>query len=221
MPNLKDFTILEARPLPVILLLDASGSMTGEKIQTMNKAVREMLTSLASEDSGVASIKVGVIRLGADVDWHQKLTTSSIAAKGWQDLEASGKTPLGGAITLLRNTIEDRDLIPSRAYRPTIILVSDGKPTDDWEPPMEALLASERASKATRFAMGIGPDADHAVLEKFIGGNQGQKVFEAHEATSIQKFFQFVTMTVTARTRSSDPDSIVPDSPEDYDDFDY
>ena len=42
--------------------------------------------------------------------------------------------------------------MPSRAYRPTLVLVSDGKPNGEWEGPLRRLLTSERAAKAERFA---------------------------------------------------------------------
>lgn len=216
----EEFTVSEARPLPVILLLDSSGSMEGDKISILNAAVREMLQSFASEDDISAAIHVGVIQFGKAVGWHQPLLPAEDVIDQWRDLAAIGKTPLGQALTLLRDSLEDRNIVSSRAYRPTIVLVSDGKPTDDWGGPMAELLASPRASKAARFAMGIGADADSVVLSQFIDTASGTRVFEAHEASRIQKFFRFVTMSVTARTRSGNPNDIVPADPDDYD-FDY
>jgi uncharacterized protein YegL len=133
-------------------------------------------------------------------------------------MEASGRTPMGEAFDLARTMIEDRDTIPSRAYRPTLVLVSDGVPTDDWRGPLEALLGSERASKATRFAMGI--DADNETLTAFLASDEA-RVFEAHEAREIRKFFRWVTMSVTARSRSANPNSVVMVEPTDLDDFDF
>ena len=216
----EDFTVSEARPLPVILLLDSSGSMEGDKINILNAAVREMLQSFANEDDISAAINVGVIQFGRTVGWHQPLLPVEDVIDQWSDLTASGKTPLGQALTLLRDSIEDRNIVSSRAYRPTIVLVSDGKPTDDWGGPMAELLASPRASKAARFAMGIGADADSVILSQFIDTASGLRVFEAHEAGRIQKFFRFVTMSVTTRTRSGNPNEIIPADPDDYD-FDY
>ncbi len=216
----EEFTVSEARPLPVILLLDSSGSMEGDKISILNAAVREMLQSFAGEDDISASIHVGVIQFGRTVGWHQPLLPVEEVIDEWNDLEASGKTPLGQALTLLQESLDDRSVISSRAYRPTIVLVSDGKPTDDWGGPMAELLASPRASKAARFAMGIGADADSVVLSQFIDTASGSRVFEAHEAGRIQKFFRFVTMSVTTRTRSGNPNEIVPANPDDYD-FEY
>jgi uncharacterized protein YegL len=216
----EEFTVSEARPLPVILLLDSSGSMEGDKINILNAAVREMLQSFASEDDISAAINVGVIQFGRTVGWHQPLLPVEDVIDQWSDLTATGKTPLGQALTLLRDSLEDRNIVSSRAYRPTIVLVSDGKPTDDWGGPMAELLASPRASKAARFAMGIGADADSVILSQFIDTTSGSRVFEAHEAGRIQKFFRFVTMSVTTRTRSGNPNEIIPADPDDYD-FDY
>jgi uncharacterized protein YegL len=216
----EDFTVCEARPLPVILLLDSSGSMEGDKINILNAAVREMLQSFASEDDISAAIHVGVIQFGRTVGWHQPLLPVEDVINQWSDLTASGKTPLGQALTLLQDSLEDRNIVSSRAYRPTIVLVSDGKPTDDWGGPMAELLASPRTSKAARFAMGIGADADSVILSQFIDIASGLRVFEAHEAGRIQKFFRFVTMSVTTRTRSGNPNEIIPADPDDYD-FDY
>ena len=213
----EEFTVSEARPLPVILLLDASGSMAGDKISILNAAVREMLQSFAAEDDIAASIHVGVIQFGGSVSWHQPLLPVEDVMAQWHDLTASGKTPLGEALTLLRESLDDRSMISSRAYRPTIVLVSDGKPTDEWGGPMHELLISPRASKAARFAMGIGEDADSVVLSAFIGSDGSPRVFEAHEAGRIQKFFRFVTMSVTTRSRSGNPNEIVPADPDDYD----
>lgn len=216
----EDFTVSEARPLPVILLLDSSGSMEGDKINVLNAAVLEMLQSFADEDVGTAAIHVGVIQFGKMVGWHQNLQPVDQILDRWEGLTAAGKTPLGAALGLLRESLDDRDLVTSRSYRPTIVLVSDGIPTDDWGGPMAELLGSSRASKAVRFAMGIGEDADLVVLEQFIGKTSGSRVFQAHEARKIQSFFRFVTMSVTTRTRSGSPDQIVPSDPDDYE-FDY
>lgn len=222
--KLKEFTITSARPLPVILMLDTSGSMIGDKIDVLNKAVREMLSDFAEEDSASAEIHVAAITFGRTAQWHLNLTSADELSGKWEDLTAAGKTPLGGAIKLLQDALEDKNTIPSRAYRPTIILVSDGIPTDDWGASIADFINSDRAMKASRFSMGIGDDVDtseNSVLQQFIGNKGGAKVFLAHEASQIQKMFKFVTMTVTTRTRSTNPNSIVPSDPDDFEDFDY
>jgi uncharacterized protein YegL len=80
-------------------------------------------------------------------------------------LVAQGMTPLGGALSLASEMIEDKDCIPSRAYKPVIVLVSDGYPNDEWQGPFARLVNGERSSKATRFAMAIGADSDEFLSE--------------------------------------------------------
>lgn len=220
MSKLKEFTMSSARPLPVIVLADVSGSMSANaKIDALNGAVSEMIATFAEEDDSRAEIHVSVIAFGrSGATLHKPLRPA--ADTQWEPMEASGRTPMGEAFDLARAMIEDRETIPGRAYRPTLVLVSDGVPTDDWRGPLEALLGSERASKATRFAMGIGADADNETLTAFLASDEA-RVFEAHEAREIRNFFRWVTMSVTTRSRSANPNSVVMVEPTDLDEFDF
>jgi len=66
MTTLKEFTAPTARPLPVIILADVSGSMATEgKIQALNHAVKEMIEAFREEDDLRAQIQVAVITFGA------------------------------------------------------------------------------------------------------------------------------------------------------------
>ncbi len=160
MSKLKEFTMSSARPLPVIVLADVSGSMGANgKIDALNEAVSEMIATFSDEDDVRAEIHVSVIAFGGGgASLHKPLRPARETR--WEPMSASGRTPMGEAFEVARAMIEDREAVPSRAYRPTLVLVSDGVPTDDWRTALATLLASERASKATRFAMGIGDDAD-------------------------------------------------------------
>lgn len=220
MSKLKEFVMPTARPMPVIVLADVSGSMSASgKIDALNSAISEMIEAFREEDDSRAEIHVSVIAFGGpSASVHKPLCPA--CQMTWEPLKASGKTPLGEAFDLARTMLEDRDAIPSRAYRPTLVLVSDGVPTDDWRQSLEELLKSERASKAIRFALGIGDDADHETLKAFLSCAEG-RVFEAHEARQIKNFFRWVTMSVTTRSRSATPDSVVMIEPTDLDDFDF
>jgi uncharacterized protein YegL len=220
MSELSEFTMSSARPLPVIVLADVSGSMAANgKIDVLNEVVREMIASFAEEEDTRAEIHVAVITFGADgATLHKPLKPASQVT--WESMSASGRTPMGGAFTLAQQLVEDRGVIPGRAYRPTIVLVSDGVPTDDWRTPLAALLGSERAAKAARFAMGIGDDVDKETLKAFLAGDEA-RVFEAHEARDIRKFFRWVTMSVTSRSRSANPNNVVAVEPTALDDFDF
>jgi uncharacterized protein YegL len=172
------------------------------KIDTLNDCVTTMIRSFATEDSLRGEIQVGVVTFGNTARLHQPLVTATQLK--WTDMQAGGRTPLGGAFTLLTDLLADEHVIPKRAFMPVLILVSDGKPTDEWEEPLERLLASPRGEKAVRLAVGIGSDMeeeDFDVLRKFIAqpGTEPKRADEAHLLT---RYFSWVTMSVTAQART-------------------
>ena len=210
--NPSDFTMPKPKPLPIVLLLDKSGSMSGPNIQTLNLAVRKMLATLLKEESGHTEFLISMITFG---DTSQLAHPPASAGEFvYRDLNASGGTPLGGAIEVAKSLIEDRERTPGRAFRPLVVLVSDGQPTDSWKDKLEDFVSQGRSSKCDRMALAIGPEAvsgiGRSTLEKFITGT-GHRVFEANEVEGIPNFFKFVTMSVVTRSLSVDPNQIPDD----------
>ena len=204
--NPANFTVAKAKPLPVVLLLDVSSSMGGESIKKLNIAVKEMISDFASAEKNEVEILVSIITFGAKVLLHTPYTSAKDIE--WQDLTVSGSTPMGMAFSMAKAMIEDKETTPSRAYRPTIVLVSDGEPTDSWQQPLRALVNDGRSNKCDRMAMAIGGAASNTVLNEFISGTEN-KVFTAQDASQIQEFFKFLTMSVTTRTNSQNA-NVVP-----------
>lgn len=203
--DLEKFTIKKPKPLPVLLLLDVSDSMAGEKINNLNNAVSEMINSFKNEKVDV-EIQVAVITFGSECKISQKYMNASDIR--WQNLQAGGNTPLGECLKLAKEIIEDKETTPSRAYRPAVILVSDGYPTDIWQEPMMSFISNGRSSKCDRMAMAIGNDADKEMLSLFLKGTKNH-LFEAKDAADIFKFFKYVTMSVTMRSKSVNPNEII------------
>jgi uncharacterized protein YegL len=211
----KEFTVQKARPLPVLLLADVSGSMSADgKIQALNHAVREMLEAFQDESDLRAEVHLAVITFGGEARVHLPLGPALNVS--WTDLSASGGTPMGAAFDLAREMVEDPVIVPGRAYRPTIVLVSDGQPTGPhpWQPSLQSLLAGERSGKSFRMALAIGADADHDVLQAFLADPEA-RVYRADAARQIRQFFQLVTMSVSARSRSANPNSAPAHLPDD------
>lgn len=205
MSKLKEFTAATARPLPVLILADTSGSMSENgKIEALNTALTDMLGAFAEEREGRAEIHVAIITFGGTAQVHQDLAPAATIAL--RPLGATGMTPMGGAFDIVRQLVEDRHKVPGRAYTPVIVLLSDGQPNDAWESALARLLESDRAKKAQRFALGIGADADAAVLRRFLANPEG-KVYGAADARAIKSFFRWVTMSVAARSRSTNPNA--------------
>ena len=204
--KLKAFAMPQPRPLPVIVLADVSGSMSeGGKIDILNNALKSMILSFGAESKLRAEIQVGLITFGGEVAKEHLPLVAADRIAGVEAFRAQGRTPMGSAFEMARLLIEDKEKVPARTYRPVLVLVSDGEPTDDWEEPLAALKSSERAQKASRFAMAIGADADRAMLGQFVNDRE-TPVFEADGARDIVKFFKAVTMSVVARSTSTSPD---------------
>mgnify|MGYP000851673617 CR=1 FL=1 len=211
--GLNSYVAREPRALPIFILADTSGSMRGEKINELNLALREMLSALNKVDDIRGKFQLCVIGFGGDVKVIQPL--ADVDGLTLPELSASGNTPMGEAFDSVRNMIEDRNVVSSRSYTPTIVLISDGIPTDcseeiynskkysEWEPLTE-LHSSDRASKSQRLALGIGADADYGMLKEFIN-NSDIPVIKANDASGIIKFFGWVTMSTVARMNSVNP----------------
>ena len=214
--GLNSYVAREPRPLPIFVLADTSGSMRGEKINELNLALREMLNALNAADDIRGKFQLSVIAFGGEVKVLQPLT--DIDGLVLTELSAAGNTPMGQAFEMVREMIEDRNVVSSRAYTPTIVLISDGLPTDctkeiyrrknyfDWEPLIN-LHNGERSSKCQRMALGIGEDADVDMLKSFID-NPEIPVIKTKDASGITKFFRWVTMSTVARMTSINPNEI-------------
>jgi len=197
---------VKPKPLPVILLLDVSGSMSGEKIEKLNKAVKDMLESFCDVENGEREIHVAAITFGKEVKVHQPLVSANEIK--WQDLSAGGGTPLDIALIMAKEMIADKAILPSRAYCPVVVLISDGQPNNGWKKPLDDFIGEGRSAKCERMSLAIGADADEAVLGKFKGNKY--PLFFAENAKQLRDFFEFLTMSVTIRTKSQDP-NVVPD----------
>lgn len=206
MSELKKFQVQTARPLPIIVLADTSGSMAVDgKIEALNKGLRDMIASFSSESRLRAEIQVSVITFGGSQAELNLPLTPAHQLQSFTPLVAEGMTPLGGALKLASQMIEDS----SRVYTPVVVLVSDGYPNDDWEVPFARLINGERSSKATRFAMAIGADADEQMLRDFANDPEAP-LFRAENARDIHRFFRAVSMSVSARSQSATPNQSTP-----------
>ena len=208
----------EGRALPVFILLDVSGSMSGEKIETVNVALKEMINSFKKIENPKGIIELCLVTFGGSQANVIK-PLSKITDQDLYVLTASGNTPMGMAFEKVAEMIEDKDVVSSRAYTPTIVLISDGNRTDynaagksveeimSWDA-LSKIHSGTRSSKATKLAMGIGNDVDVNILKAFINNNE-IPVISAKDNNTIQKFFEWVTMSVSVRSVSSNPNQAV------------
>lgn len=205
------------RPLPVILLLDVSGSMSGTKISSLNHAVREMLKSFSKVESTSMNINVAIITFGNAVKVHTPLTQATEI--DFKDVRAYGHTPLGEALTLCKKVIED---MPNNTRQPIILLVSDGAPNGNWEGPFEDFISNGLPSKCDRHSIAIGVDADYDLLQRFLDSDE-KTVLEAVDADGIEDLFRQFTQATVSFAEGKSPSFIeaLNDAVEEDDDDDY
>src|SRR5262249_6407741 len=86
-----------------------------------------------------------------------------------------------------------------RALPPVLILISDGKPTDDFKSGLRDLLDLGWGKKAVRMAIAIGEDADHRVLQEFIG----HKEITPLQANNPEALVAYVKWVSTAVLKSA------------------
>ena len=220
--NLRNYRPSEPKSLPVVLLLDVSGSMYGAKIEALHDAVVEMVNTFVKERVKETSIKTSIITFGEDVSFHKPGTVDApytdvveLQTLGIPPFDADGSTPLGSALRLAKDMIEDKSLTPGKWYAPAVVLVSDGQPNDEWRQPLDAFIHSGRTARCQRVALAIGNDADQQMLELFTGNKN--MVFFAEDAANISNAFKKVTMSVSQRASQSNPDGNLPKGQGQYD----
>ena len=225
------FTTRDPRYLPVFLLIDQSGSMaevlnpeetvsTGQtffddgiewdlveggtsRAMILNQSLARLIQSFARLEKMDFGIKVAMITFSDEAILSQNLEFASAIKP--QAIVPNGNTAMGAALGILTQIINDRQQVSSRSYRPVVILVSDGRPTDQWSSALKQFKAGPRTSKCQKLALAIGDEAGEALAE-FV--DSPEQVVNAKRPEEIVEFFKQVTMSVTSRTLSANPNII-------------
>ncbi len=202
------------RPFYFFFLVDCSGSMTPHgKIQALNAAVEEMLPHLdsVSAENVHSDILVRAIAFSSGCTWHIATPTPPGELR-WPTLRAQGLTDLGAALVTLSAELSTPPM-PPRAFPPAVVLISDGRPTDDFEAGLATFVATQWGAKSQRFAIAIGTDADRAMLAQFVGDPE-VPVLEARSADHLKHLLQFVSTVAMQRSLPSDGKAQLPPPPQ-------
>jgi uncharacterized protein YegL len=187
---------LATRPLHFIWIADSSGSMEADgKVQALNYAIRNAIPDMrkVADENPNAQVLVRAIEFSDGARWHISQPTE-VADFEWKDLSADGVTDMGKALSMVAEQLKIPPMT-ERALPPVLVLISDGQPTDDFEGGLEELLEQPWGKKAVRIAIAIGEDADHDVLQKFIGHPE-LKPLQANNSESLVKYIKWVSTAV-------------------------
>ena len=195
------------KKLPVLLLLDVSGSMSGNKIIELHDAVTEMINSYVELKKRERVIEVSIITFGHSVSLYTKYTpVDDLQKTGIPQFTANGGTPLGMALTMAKDLLEDPEETPRGNYAPAVVLVSDGEPNDEWRTPLNAFVSSGRTQKAQRFAVAIGVEADRKMLREFA--QDDSSIFYPNNAKELAEAFKTIS-TQSANVAKADAGNAV------------
>lgn len=199
------------RYMPVVLLLDVSRSMDGDKINNLYDATVKMIETFTEEGKKEILYKVAIITFGTNVEYHTPYTDATKdLANNLRPFYADGMTPLGTALHMAKDLIEDKTVTKSKWYRPAVVLVSDGKPNDSgWQNYLRDFVSTGRTAKCQRLSMGIGNDADFNMLRDFasedtekISGTD-KLCFKAEHAADIVKVFKLISSSISQSASSN------------------
>lgn len=185
-----------SRRLPVYILIDTSGSMKGEPIESVKVGLADMIASLRLDPYALETVCISIITFNSKV--KQILSLTNLDDLQLPDIQVpeSGATFLGAALDLMCLCYDKEVNMGSREQKgdwmPLLFIMTDGNPSD--------LQAYEEAIHKTRshqftniVACAAGPKAKTDPLKKLT-----ENVFtlDNMDSNTFKKFFEWVTIRV-------------------------
>lgn len=198
--GLPEFIINASDRCPVILLVDISSSMSGEPITELYEGIKMFKANVEEDEEARLSVQVAVITFNDDVN----------IIKDFQDisdfeppkLEASGGTKMGSAINKALDILEERRVMYKENaigfYRPWVILITDGAPTDYWMDAAKRLEEAEETNKLLFYSVGV-KDADMETLKKITPNRERVGKLNSLDFKSMFQFFSVSLIKVSQR----------------------
>lgn len=195
---------------PCILLLDTSGSMYGQSIDELNTAIKGFKDNLMADDLTRKRVEVAIITFGEDV----RVSTEFQTADNFQPptFMPNGATPMGEAIekaiqllTIRKAQIRSQGI---QLYRPWIVLVTDGAPTDSWRNAAELVRKGEKSKHFVFFPIGVTGYNKEILAEISI-----REPVRLASATNFKDFFKWLSDSLSDVSKSQPGDEIKLASP--------
>lgn len=188
-----------------VLLLDTSGSMMGQPIAELNKGLVAFGQDILEDPLARKRTEVLVISFGGGVH----IDPHFLEAQQFQPptLTAMGHTPIAEALLAALQAVDQQKTVYKNAgleyYRPWLIVMTDGTPTDTPDVIANALQSLHEAQErkaVTVFPIGIGDDADMGFLNQLSTQRQAVKLREL-EAFTV--FFKWLSASMAQVSASS------------------
>ena len=202
MPEI-DKTVGAARKLlPMFYVIDVSGSMDGEKIASVNDAMRDIKNVLEDieKSNADAEIRLAAMSFSTNAQWLDVCKNGLVSPEDfwWSDVEAAGLTSLGSALELLDEGLSSKTgfLKGDVGFNmPVVIFMSDGGPTDNWLHGFDIISQNNWYKYASKIAIAIGDDADLDVLTKLVGTKEA--IIRVKDTETLKQLIKIVSATAS------------------------
>lgn len=194
--------------ISMVLVVDRSGSMAGEKIDDARLAAEGLIRRLKSGD------QLAIVSYGTDVSVDLPLSRIDgnhrrIALSVVKNLEEGGGTNIDGALAAT-NQLLARAAAKNTLHNPRVILISDGRPTEGARSRATLTKHSTRLleSGAAVSTIGVGLDYNENLMEALADAGAGRYHYlkQSHQLTKILgDELQHATKTVAQRVQISLP----------------
>lgn len=196
--------------VPVALCLDTSGSMMGEKIRELVEGVNLFYDTIDQDEDAHDAAEVCIVEFNSRASLIQDFASVE-HLKQIESIDATGGTSLGEGVNLALDTLEQRKSVYSGVgvlyYQPWLVLMTDGQPNgrhDELQRAINRVTDMVARKKLTVFPIGIGSDADMAVLQRFSPNRNPLRL----RGLAFKEFFEWLSQSVSRVSRSTPGDAI-------------